>query len=153
MRAGALNASDLWSSARICNRAVCAVKRVLIISNVIHSVTSHYATSPAPNYSILPTLHTFPLRRFHPSVVTVDVTVGSLSLPFCCCFVCHDSLNREYQSSAAYSDVELERILTQVAIRGVMKLVRICIKKLSIEINFFKSLCIYKNINIYKYIE
>lgn len=60
----ALNALDLWSSVRICT-LVCAVKRALIISNAIHSVTSHYSTSPGQLFHpSCPHSHTFPLHCF-----------------------------------------------------------------------------------------
>lgn len=51
-----LNAFDLWSRVWICT-LVNVVKRGLIISNVIHSVTSHYSHIPTPIIvSFLPSL-------------------------------------------------------------------------------------------------
>lgn len=63
---GRLNTFDLRSRVRICT-LVRAVKRALIISNVIRSVTSHYATSPA--------------QLFHPARPHFDTFSAALLLP------------------------------------------------------------------------
>lgn len=61
-----LNAFDLRSRVRICI-LVRAVKRAFIISNVIRSVTSHYATSPAQlSHPSCPHFRTFSAALFLP---------------------------------------------------------------------------------------